>query len=579
VAAYVTNTFVVEFDGKAVPGDVDVASVVVEDHLHLPDAFTVTFRDGSRTALQRAGASVGARVRIGVLNDASPTPVYLIKGEITALEAEIHHGTSYSIVRGYDESHRLMHGTVTASYQNATYAEIASKVADRHRLKDGRIEGTSPTHPHVAQANESDWEFLRRLANEVGFELTVTDGQLNFYKPATAAAAPPARDLSADDPLNLLVGSNLLELRAVVTAAEQVKEVEVRGWDAVNKKPLVATAPIKTSTIANGHKPDELAAKFPGPSLVAADVPLGTAKEVDNSARALAECVAASFTEMEGQARGDAALRAGAAVTLGLLGAPFDGKYVITSSRHTYDAADGYTTWFTISGRHERTLLGLTGGGSDGAPPMRLPGVVSGIVDDVNDPDQSGRVRVRFPWLADKYTSDWCRVVHAGAGKERGFFILPEVGDEVLVAFDQGEVRRPYVLGGLYNGQDTAKTGPGNLFDGSTHAVNNRLFTSRTGHQLVFIDAADHCGVVVSTGDGKIAIRLDQADKKIDITSSGAVTITADGDVTFDVKGAFALKAQSIKLEGQTTTSVKGAQVEVESSGPLKVAGQPVQIN
>jgi uncharacterized protein involved in type VI secretion and phage assembly len=472
-----------------------------------------------------------------------------------------------------------MHGNVTESYQNATYAEIASKVANRHGLKDGTIEGTSPTHPHVAQANETDWEFLRRLAGEVGFELTVTDGKLNFYKPATSADAPPARDLTTDDPLNLLVGSNLLELRAVVTAAEQVKEVEVRGWDATNKKALVATAPIKTATIANGHRPDELAAKFPGPSLVAVDVPLGTAKEVDNSAKALAECVAASFTEMEGQARGDAALRAGAAVTLGLLGAPFDGKYVITSSRHTYDATEGYTTWFSITGRHERTLLGLTGGGADGAPGIRVPGVVPAIVDDVNDPDQNGRVRVRFPWMAEKYKSDWCRVVHAGAGKQRGFLILPEVGDEVLVGFDQGDVRRPFVLGGLYNGQDKAKTGPGSLLDGSTHAVNNRLFTSRRGHQLVFVDADDHCGVVVSTGDGKIAVRLDQANKKVEIMSSGDVTVTADGGVTFEVKGAFTVKAQSISLEGQTTTSVKGAQVEVDSSGPMKVTGQPVQIN
>jgi uncharacterized protein involved in type VI secretion and phage assembly len=579
VPAYVTNTFLIEFDGTAVPADVDVASIVVEDHLHLPDSFTVTFRDGSRSALQRSSAKVGGQVRIGVLNDASPSPAYLIKGEITALEAEIHHGTSYSIVRGYDQSHRLMHGNVTESYPNTTYAEIAGKVARRHGLKPGKIQGTSPTHKHVSQANESDWEFLRRLATEVGFELTVTDGNLNFYAPDTSDGAPPAGDLTTDDPLNLLVGANLLELRAVVTAAEQVKEVEVRGWDATNKKALVATAPIKTSTIANGCRPDELAAKFPGPPLVAVEPPLATAKEVDNSARALAEQVAASFTEMEGQARGDASLRAGAAVRLGLLGAPFDGKYVITSSRHTYESAEGYTTWFTVSGRHERSLLGLTGGGENGSSTMRIAGVVPATVDDVNDPDNTGRVRLRFPWLAEKYTSDWCRVTQAGAGSDRGFFILPEVGDEVLVAFDQGEVRRPFVLGGLYNGQDKAKTGPGQLLDGSSHAVNNRLFTSRKGHQLVFIDADNDCGVVVSTGDGKIEVRLDQANKKIEIKSSGDITVKADGGVKFDVTGAFEVKAQSITLEGQTTTSVKGAQVEVNSSGPLKVAGQPVQIN
>jgi phage protein D/phage baseplate assembly protein gpV len=573
----ITNNFVVEFDGKP-SADAFPVAVVVEDHLHLPDSFAVTFHNPSSSLTRTAGIKIGMKARIGVLNEATPAPAYLISGEITALEAEIHGGRTYLIVRGYDESHRLMHGTVTESYPNATYAEIARKVAPRHGLRVGNIQGTSPTHKHVSQANESDWDFLRRLATEVGFELTVTDGKLNFYEPVKSDGAPPPGDLTSDDPLTLAVGSNLLELRAVVTAAEQVKEVEVRGWDAATKKAVVATAPIKTATIANGSRPDELATKFPGPALVAVDPPLATAKEVDNSAHALAEEVAASFTEMEGKARGNVALRAGAAVRLDLVGAPFDGKYVITSSRHTYDSDEGYRTWFTISGRHERSLLGLTGG--DGAAAtMRIAGVVPALVDDVDDPDRNGRVRLRFPWMAEKYTSDWCRVAHVGAGADRGFFILPEVNDEVLVAFDQGEVRRPFVLGGLYNGQDHAKTGPGQLLDGSSHAVNNRLFTSRKGHQLVFIDADDHCGVVVSTGDGNIEVRLDQANKKIEIKSSGDITVKADGGVKFDVTGAFEVKAQSITLEGQTTTTVKGAQVEVNSSGPLKVAGQPVQIN
>ena len=578
MAAQVTNTFVIEFDGNKLSDDVDVAAVLVEDNLHLPDSFSVTFRDGSRTAIERSRAKVGGAVKISVLNDSAPSPATLIKGEVTALEAEIHHGTSYTIVRGYDQSHRLMHGNVTESYQNATYAEIAGKVAERHGLKKGKIEGTSPTHPHVTQANESDWIFLRRLASEVGFEVTVMDGKLNFQAPPTSSGAPAGGDLTSEDPLNLLVGSNLLELRAVVTAAEQVKQVEVRGWDAATKKAVVATAPAKTSTVANGHKPDELAAKFPGPTLVAVDVPLATAKEVDNSARALAESVAASFTEMEGQARGDAALKAGAAVTVGLLGAPFDGKYVITSSRHTYDAHEGYTTWFTVSGRQERSLLGLVNGSGSSAS-QRVAGVVPALVDDVNDPDKQGRVRVKFPWLAEQYKSDWCRVAHAGAGPDRGFMILPEVGDEVLVAFEQGEVRRPFVLGGLYNGRDKAKTGPGELLDGSSHAVNNRLFTSRKGHQLVFIDASDRCGVVVTTGDGKLELRLDQSSSKIEIKSAGDITVTADGSIKFDAKGAFEVSAQSVKVEGQSTTGVKGAQVSVESSGPLKVAGSPVQLN
>ena len=70
-------------------------------------------------------------------------------------------------------------------------------------------------------------------------------------------------------------------------------------------------------------------------------------------------------------------------------------------------------------------------------------------VSDVNDPQNHGRVKLTFPWLSDNYVSDWARTVQPGAGKDRGAMVVPEVGDEVLAAFEQGDIRRPYVLGGL----------------------------------------------------------------------------------------------------------------------------------
>ena len=121
-----------------------------------------------------------------------------------------------------------------------------------------------------------------------------------------------------------------------------------------------------------------------------------TAKEVDNAAKALAERVAAAFTEMEGQARGDPELQAGAAVTIGLLGAPFDGKYVITSSRHTYDVDRGLHDVV-----HHQRAPGAVAARPDGrhgvGAPGRVSGVVPAVVDDVDDPDQHGRVRAALP--------------------------------------------------------------------------------------------------------------------------------------------------------------------------------------
>jgi uncharacterized protein involved in type VI secretion and phage assembly len=84
----------------------------------------------------------------------------------------------------------------------------------------------------------------------------------------------------------------------------------------------------------------------------------------------------------------------------------------------------------------------------------RIYGVVIGVVTNNEDPDKLGRVKVQYPWLSDKVESNWARVVTPMAGNERGFFALPEVDDEVLIAFAHGDVRFPYVLGSLWNGKD-----------------------------------------------------------------------------------------------------------------------------
>ena len=103
----------------------------------------------------------------------------------------------------------------------------------------------------------------------------------------------------------------------------------------------------------------------------------------------------------------------------------------------------------------------------------------------MNDPNQLGRVKVSFPWLSDSFTSDWARMVQVGAGNNRGASFLPEVNDEVLVAFEQGDWRRPYVLGSLHNGVDKPMLGS-DLIDGTSGAVKRRGIISRTATPLSF---------------------------------------------------------------------------------------------
>src|SRR6185295_11928909 len=112
----------------------------------------------------------------------------------------------------------------------------------------------------------------------------------------------------------------------------------------------------------------------------------------------------------------------------------------------------------------------------------RINGVVVGVVTNNQDPDGMGRVKVKFPWLSDQDESHWARVAAPMAGKERGFYFLPEVEDEVLVAFEHGDARFPYVLGALWNGKEGP---PAKNDDGKN---NIRVIKSRSGHIIRLTD-------------------------------------------------------------------------------------------
>jgi phage protein D/phage baseplate assembly protein gpV len=568
-----SNQAKVEINGKPLPDDLEreLIAWVVDDSISVPDMFVLTFRDPERTLIERSKAKVGAKVAVSLISEATPGGEKLVSGEITAIEADLDPLGTRTILRGFDESHRLFRGRVTHTYASVTYADVVRQVAQRAGIETGKIDSTSTVHEHVGQGNVSDWQFLRHLAAEVGYEVAVLDGKLEFRNPAASDKAPKAsNDLSTQNPLQLVFGSNLLRLHATVTSAEQVKEVSVRGWDPERKEAVVGQAPVETNGAKNATTPAELAGKFGGKSWVGTSVPHRTQAQVDVAAKAAAAELAGAYAELDGTARGNPKLRAGTAVSLGRVGEPFDGRYVLTSTRHAYDPDSGYTTSFTVSGRRERSLFGLTGGGAgDGLP--RIDGVVSAVVDDVHDPANQARVKVQFPWLGQEYVSHWARTLQPGAGKDRGQVVLPEVGDEVLVAFEQGDLNQPYVLGGVHNGVDKPPLGDG-LVDGSTGAIKRRGFVSRLNHRLVFLDDEGDKGIALLSGDDKLRLSLNGSTTTIKVTSAGKIEIDGATDVTVKA-GA------NLNVEATSKLTLKGAQVEMTASGPVTVKGAQIKLN
>ncbi len=334
----------------------------MDDSRTLPDMFTLRIRDPLHTALHDGGLTIGAKVKIfaGPVGGTATTAV--ISGEVTALEAEIDETGTHAIVRGYDISHRLQRGVHTRTFADTSEGEIVRRVAADAGIDIGEVDDPPLTHPFVSQANQSDFDFLRSRAREVGFDLAVRDDKLQFTPPVDSSTAPAVGTYESDDALELVYGKNLLSFYPRITAAEQVGSIEVRGWDPATQQTVLGTADASTSSVdvANGAlSPALVATMFSNASkFVVGDRPLTTGDEVDHVAKAVAEQIGSAFAEADGVGEGNPALRAGAAVSVAGVGHPFEGKYTITASRHVFDSA-GYRTHITVSGRQERSLLGL----------------------------------------------------------------------------------------------------------------------------------------------------------------------------------------------------------------------------
>ena len=223
-----------------------------------------------------------------------------------------------------------------------------------------------------------------------------------------------------------------------------------------------------------------------------------------------------------------------------------------------------------------------------------IRGVVTGIVTNNKDTEGMGRVKVKFPWGEDSDESYWARIATLMAGKDIGTFFLPEVGDEVLVAFEHGDINHPYVIGALWNGVDTP---PETNEDGKN---NIRKIKSRSGHEIIFDDndeqkkekieihtKAGHAFVLDdSAGAEKIEINTKAGHTIVLDDSAGAEKIeikdkTGNNSILIDsVQNAIAISSQmKLSIKAQAIEIESGGMMSIKSSAALTIQGAIVKIN
>lgn len=190
----------------------------------------------------------------------------------------------------------------------------------------------------------------------------------------------------------------------------------------------------------------------------------------------------------------------------------------------------------------------------------RFYGVTIAVVTNIKDEDGLGRVKVKFPWLTADDESPWARVMTPMAGNDRGFYFLPEVDDEVLVAFEHGDMSYPYILGALWNGKDKP---PEKNDDGKN---NKRIIKSRSGHMITLDDTKDKEQIIIEDKSGKNKITIDcekdsmtiQVEKDLTIEAKGKVSLKSkDDDLSIECKNLAIKTQQSCKIDAGSDCSIQ----------------------
>ena len=469
-------------------------------------------------------------------------------------------------VEGRSRSILLEHPPRSRQLADVSDADVAAAVAADYGLTTEADDGV--TRPFVVTDRCGDWDHLKRRAGELGW--------VTYVREKTLVLRPPA---AMDSPVELDYTRSIVELHLTQDLTLAIGSAVGVAWDLDALEAAESEQGVSAAGLDVGDRPDhETAVGDAGWPLREARLESAAVVAADEAdARAVAAQRAAALAHVFGTCvvHGDPTLRSDSWVSVAGVGKRMSGPHYVTAARHR------------LSARGYRTELQL------GAPPVLRPppavgpagpGLVVGVVEDLDDPERRNRVKVRLPWRSDSGDGVWARLANTDAGEGFGSVVVPSPNQEVLVGFVDGDPATPVVLGSLYNGVQQ----PPEVVDPDTNGV--RTVVTPDGHALRFEDG-DPSRVTVRTGKGH-SIVLDDSASEVVLThadSANSIRVSADGieltaaqgDITLS-SSAGTVKLDALKLEGKATGPSKletSATFDLTASGSLALKGALVTIN
>ena len=485
---------------------------------------------------------------------AANTPIFV--GVVTNVQLH-REGSDFGciIVSGYSATYRMETAHSCFSWNDRTIGDVVKKLCEQAKVQLELNPEFKETKDFICQYEESDFDFIRRLAHQYQEWMYFDGTKLIFGKPRKLA-----------DPIRLEYGTTLSSLDIglqTLARSEQVFSYH-SGADREMQR--------MTPDLAYGH--DKLAGEafraslgmFSKPARQHALPRISNETELVNymGRKQAAETAETHYITAESQVP---TLRVGSVISLyssflervGNLSEESLGNFIIIEITHEVSQGSYYKNRFKAI---PATIKAMP------SPKVRMPLAETQMATVLSnaDPEGKGRVRVRMNWQTDGMQTGWVRVMTPDGGSSsdvksnRGFVFIPEVGDQVLLGFRHGDPARPYVMGSLFNGT----TGGGGL-----EGNHMKSLTTRSGHTIKLNDSLSSLGITIKDIKGN-SIHIDSVGDDIIINAKRNITINAGETFTVNCKNANILAEESINMNAeQDITSVSGESTSIQAGESL----------